>query len=186
MKPNVLLLAALASFALTSCKDSEQSGNTGGEEADSGKSPLEAVLLETAPDGAVAILEARKNPTPGTEVIFAGKVMGKREPFSTGAALVVLGDPAVITSCDLKPGDECETPWDVCCDLPEDIKRSIVTVQVVDEAGRPVRSPLKGLGGMKELSSLVVKGTVAEGSNPDNLLVNATGIHVAMVEPATE
>jgi hypothetical protein len=39
---------------------------------------------------------------------------------------------------------------------------------------------------MKELSSLVVKGTVAEGSNANNLLINATGIHIAMIEPTKE
>ena len=87
---------------------------------------------------------------------------------------------------DLIPEDECPTPWDVCCDDPDVITASIATIQVVDDEGRPLKSGLRGVGGMKELSSLVVKGVVAKGSNEKNFLVNATGIHVAMAEPTKE
>ena len=58
------------------------------------------------------------------------------------------------------------------------IKASIVTVQAVDEAGKPLKAGFRGLGGMKELSSLVITGEVAKGSTESNMLVNATGIFV--------
>ena len=45
---------------------------------------------------------------------------------------------------------------------------------------------LRGLGGLRELSSLVVEGEVAKGSTEKNFIVNATGIHVAMAEPTRE
>ena len=51
-------------------------------------------------------------------------------------------------------------------------------MQVVDDAGKPLKTGLKGLGGMKELSALTVTGKIAEGSNMENMLVNATGIFV--------
>ena len=180
------LLPVLAAFALSSCGKEKTTTDTNDDSANSSSSALSSILLDTAPTGAVSITEARKNPEPGTEVVIAGKVMGKLDPFVKGHALVVLGDPAKITSCDLIPGDECPTPWDVCCDDPDVITASIATIQVVDDRGTPVKEGLKGLGGMKELSSLVVKGTVAEGSNANNFLLNATGIHVAMAEPTKE
>lgn len=182
MKP-ILLFPALASLFLASCKKAEDSSST---PPPSDPSQLQSVLLDTAPAGAVSITEARQNPTPGTEVVLAGKIMGKMNPFVDGRALLTLGDPAKLVSCDLMPGDSCETPWDVCCDESATIAQSIATIQVVDDQGRPLKSSLKGLGGMKELSSLVVKGVVAEGSGPENFLVNATGIHIAMVEPTKE
>jgi len=104
--------------------------------------------------------------------------MGRKEPFIDGRALVVLGDPAVITSCDLRPGDNCPTPWDVCCDDHGDIKASTATIQILDSNGKPLKQGLKGVSGIKELSNIIVTGTIAEGSNTDNLLVNATGIFV--------
>ena len=51
-------------------------------------------------------------------------------------------------------------------------------MQAVDEAGKPLKEGFKGIGGMKELSSLVVTGEVAKGSTDSNMLVNATGIFV--------
>ena len=99
-------------------------------------------------------------------------------------SLLTLGDPARITSCDLIPGDECTTPWDVCCADPDVVTASVATIQVLDEQGKPLKSGLRGLGGLQELSSLIVVGEVAEGSNEKNFLVNATGIHVAMAQAA--
>lgn len=172
-----------ASALLVSCK--EPAANTSDDNNTSGMN-LDGIILTEAPAGAITITEARKNPTPGTEVVISGKVMGDKRPFVEDFALVTLGDPTRITSCDLRPGDTCETPWDVCCDEPDVITASIATVQVVGKDGLPVPKGLKGLAGMKELSSLVVQGVVAEGSNENNLLINATGIHVAMVEATTE
>ena len=184
MKPLPILTAVLA-IAFAACDKKSDSADSG-DQSPGDPGALSDLLLDDAPEGAVSITEARKNPTPGEEIVFSGKIMGKVQPFVEGRALMTVGDPARIVSCDLRPGDDCETPWDVCCDEKHVIAASIVTVQVVDDDGRPLKKGLKGLGGMKELSSLVVKGTVAPGSNPENLLVNATGIHVAMVEPTKE
>ena len=58
------------------------------------------------------------------------------------------------------------------------MRASIATIQVIDENGKPVKSGLRGLGGLQELSNLIVVGEVAKESNAENFLVNATGIHV--------
>ena len=45
---------------------------------------------------------------------------------------------------------------------------------VLDDQGKPRKAGLRGLGGLKELSSLIVVGEVAEGSNQNNFLVSYT------------
>ena len=182
MKPTILFLSL---FALISCKPSEkspESPETGTAPAQS-TSSLDAILLPGAPTGAVSVTEARKDPSPGKEITISGDIIGRTNVFVPNRAMLILGDPGVITSCNRISGDGCPTPWDVCCDDPDVISKSIATVQVVDADGNLLKSGLKGLGGMKELSQLVVQGTIADGSSADNLVINATGIHVASVEP---
>jgi len=174
MKPTQLLALGLT-LALASCSEKkETSENT--PQGDSGN--LASLVLTSAPDNAIDIADLRKSGKPGDTVIFTGNVIGSHSVFMDGRAVMIMGDPKKITSCNLIPGDECPTPWDVCCDDHDAIKASIITVQVVDEAGKPLMTGLKGLGGLKELSALTIIGRVAENSNESNMLINATGIFV--------
>ena len=181
MKPTILLLALLA---LVSCKEDSTAPSSSGTPptAPDATTKLDDILLPTAPATPVSITEARKDPTPGREVTLSGDIIGRADVFVPNRAMLILGDPDAITSCNRLHGDTCATPWDVCCDDPDVVKASIATIQVLDANGAPRKSGLKGLGGMKELSQLVVQGTIAEGSGPDNLIVNASGIHIASVE----
>lgn len=186
MKSSSLLLTIPLSLALMSCDSTNSDAGKDKGPDDSAPHALSAVLLTEPPEGAVTITQARQNPTPGTRVILSGKVMGNESPIIKSRALLTLGDPTKLTSCDLVPADPCETPWDVCCDDPDLVTASIATIQVLDDQGKPLKAGLRGLGGLKELSSLIVVGEVAEGSNQNNFLVNATGIHVAMAKATTE
>ncbi len=183
MNSRFLLITALC-LGLISCgsRDDQAEDKKSPEPSDS--HALTTVLLTEAPEESISITEARQNPVPGTRVILSGKVMGNDNPIIKSRALLTLGDPARITSCDLIPGDECTTPWDVCCADPDVVTASVATIQVLDGQGKPLKSGLRGLGGLQELSSLIVVGEVAEGSNEKNFLVNATGIHVAMAQAA--
>lgn len=173
MKYNILLALALV---LVSCNDTQET--TTGKTASTEGTTLENVILDDAPEEPRSISDVRQDPTPGEEVVISGKVMGRMDPFVEGRAILTLGDPTKITSCDLHPGDSCQTPWDVCCDDPDVIKASIASIQVVDSDGKLIKQSLKGVNGIKELSELVVKGTIAEGSNKDALIVNASGIYL--------
>lgn len=82
----------------------------------------------------------------------------------------------LITACSDKPGDACETPWDACRDIPEDKKKAIATIQIVNAEGRVLKQGLEGTGGIANLATLIVSGEVAEGSAGDVLIVNATAI----------
>jgi len=169
------LLALGLSLTLASCSEKDESSDTS---ANGGSGDLAALVLTTAPEKPVDIADLRKSAKPGETVTFTGHILGSDNVFMEGRAVMIMGDPKKLTACNLNPGDECETPWDVCCDDPEVIKASIVTVQVVDDAGKPLKSGLKGLGGIKELSAVTVVGQVAASSDESNMLVNATGIYV--------
>jgi len=143
------------------------------------KSPdLTSLVLEAEPEAARSISLLRSSAKPGDQVTFSGDILGSADVFMDGRAVMIMGDPAKLTACNLIPGDECETPWDVCCDDPEVVTASIVTVQALDGSGTPVKEGFKGLAGIAELSTLVVTGEVAEGSSEKNMLVNASGIFV--------
>ena len=176
IRKTIQLAAACAIGILASCggdpKEPKAKGGEGG-----GGLP-KTLLADTAPEGAVSVVDARKQGKPGEAIVLRGKVGGKMSPLSKAAAVFVLADEKAITSCDDIPGDECETPWDYCCADPDDIKASIITIQVRGEDGKVVRSSARGLGGMKELSRLVISGTIDETSTDEFMVVNATKIHV--------
>ena len=173
MKNTILLPLGLA-FILAACSDEKETS----KEENKSKGPLEKVVLDTAPANPIQIAELRKSAKPGETVTFTGEVIGSYDVFMDGRAVMIMGDPHKITPCNRIPGDECETPWDVCCDDPDHITASIVTVQVVDESGKPIKSGLKGLGGVAELSAVTVTGEVAGSSNDKNMIINATGLFV--------
>jgi len=137
-----------------------------------------AVLSETAPDGAISVVEARKTAKPGAEVTVEGIVAGTMSPFAEGFASVVLGDLAMET-CDKVPGDSCATPWDACCADPDTLKGMRLTLQVSDAEGRPVAQSLKGISGLAEMDRVIAEGTVAANSTPENLVINVSRLHRA-------
>jgi hypothetical protein len=118
----------------------------------------------------------RTTAKPGDEITINGKIMGNANPFVEGRSVFILGDKAVLTACNDIEGDECETPWDNCCDSKEDKKRGIATVQVVGADGRVLKEPIEGINGLAKLADVTVTGTVAEGSSADLLIINAKAI----------
>ena len=171
------LVAACGIIALSqfSCEKAGTDTSEVGESASAADPKIEAVFLDSAPEGAVSVLESRKKVEPGATVTVTGRIGGAMEPFSAEYATLVLSDDSLET-CEKNPADGCKTPWDACCVEPKVIAASRITVQVLGDDGRPVGQTLKQVRGLKELDSLVVTGTVAEGSSAENLILNATGI----------
>lgn len=165
------IIAGGTALAFTACGD-----KTGSSESAATDPRIEAVFLDTAPEGAISVLEARKKVEPGAVITVSGRIAGAMEPFSANHATLVLADDTLMT-CEKKPGDGCTTPWDACCVASETIAASRLTVQVVGDDGGPVAQTLKKVRGLAELDGLIVTGAVAEGSNERNLILNATGIY---------
>ena len=173
MKSNCLILFAAACL-LTSCKEPATQAV---EAAPAGPSAALGAVLAAAPAGEPrAIHLIRQSARPGDEITIHGRIMGSSSPFVAGRAVFILGDPAKLTPCNEIPGDECDTPWDVCCDAPEDKKIGSATVQIVDAEGRVLKESVEGIGGLEKLAHVTVTGLVAEGSSADLLLLNATAI----------
>ena len=137
---------------------------------------IAAVLTETAPAGAVSVLEVRQSAKPGDSLVVEGVIAGTMAPFAEGYASLVLGDITMAT-CDKNPGESCPTPWDACCADPDVLKGMRLTLQIPDAEGRPVAQSLKGVSGLKELDHLVVSGTVTGDSTLENVVVNVTRLH---------
>src|SRR5690606_18840076 len=90
----VSLLAAfgLATVAMTACKK-----ETSTETSAAADPRIEAVFVESAPQGAVSILEARKKVEPGATVTSSGRIAGAMAPFSKDYATLVLADESLMT-----------------------------------------------------------------------------------------
>lgn len=176
MKTNTTCLIIVTSFLLASCKEKAVTPT-----ASLGKQPSAALaaVLASAPIGEPKSIHLiRTSVKPGDEITLRGRIMGNDNPFVEGRAVFILGDPEILTACNDKPGDPCKTPWDVCCDSPEDKKRATATIQIVDSDGRVLKEAIEGVGGLEKLATVTVSGKVADGSSSDLMLVNASAIRV--------
>ncbi len=174
MKTTCLLIATVA--LLASCK--EKPTQVTAAPAKVASAALAAVLATPPTGEPQSIHLVRSSAKPGDVITLSGRIMGNAKPFVDGRAAFILGDPKILTACNDSPGDKCETPWDACCDSPEDKKRGIATIQIVDADGRVLKEGIEGVGGLKNLATVTVTGKVADGSSADLMLVNATAIRV--------
>jgi hypothetical protein len=174
MKMLRLTSCTAALILLASCGETEVAETPPKPQAAS----LDSWFTADAPADAAAIHVARETAKPGDEITLKGLVMGRMKPFVDGRAAFVLGDDEILTPCNRKPDDECDTPWDVCCDSAADKLKGTATIQITGDDGRVLDGSLRGVHGLTELSAVTVRGLVAEGSSPEALIVNATAIHV--------
>lgn len=167
-------LALATAILLVSCEKKE---TTAAAPPASGPSAALSAILAAAPAGEPKPIHLiRATAKPGDEITVSGKIMGNEKPFVEGRSAFILGDPAVLTPCNEDPADKCTTPWDVCCDSPEDKKRGIATIQVVGADGRVLKESVEGVGGLINLATVTVSGKVAAGSSADLLIINAQAI----------
>jgi len=174
MKMKTAFVALATAALLASCEKKE---TTAIAPTTSAPSATLSAVLDTAPTGEPKPIHLiRATAKPGDEITVSGKIMGNAKPFVDGRSAFILGDPAVLTSCNEDPTDKCTTPWDTCCDSPEDKKRGIATIQIVDADGRVLKESVEGIGGLVNLANVTVSGKVAEGSSADSLIINALSI----------
>lgn len=181
MKAIHLALAATCLLASCEKKETATSNTTLTTEPASAEAPsseLQAVL-DAVPTGEVQEIHViRSKVKPGDLITVSGKIMGSAKPFVDHRAAFTIADPAIITACNEIPGDDCETPWDACCDTKEQKLIGLASVQILGSDGRVLKQGLEGIGGLKNLSNITVTGNVAEGSTADSLLINAIAIRV--------
>lgn len=157
------------SVASVGCGSSQSTTATeGGATGDSAQ-----YLAASEPADAVPVGEARQSSEDGQEVTLVGLIGGSTEPFVDGLAAFTIVDPKV-PYCAADEG--CPTPWDYCC-TQDQVKDNIATIKVVDGSGSPVATDARELLAVKELSTVVVKGT-ANRDDQGNLTVSANQVFV--------
>jgi hypothetical protein len=175
MKP--IRCLAIPLLLLTAC----EKGGQAPPAASSVLAPEDRALLESVLKAEPAadpkeIRELKATAKPGDTITLRGRIMGNVSPFVEGRAAFIVADPSLIAACSDKPGDSCETPWDACCSSPEDKKKAIATVRIVDARGRVLAQPIEGSGGIAKLATVTVSGKVAEGSGGEVLIIDAAAI----------
>ncbi len=175
MKTMIQTLAITVFVAsLVSCDRKETTTAVPSPKAPSAE--LSAVLAAAPTGEPQSIHLIRTTAKPGDQITISGKIMGNKKPFVDGRSAFILGDPKVLTPCNENPADKCTTPWDTCCDSPEDKKRGVATIQVVDADGRVIKESIEGVGGLNKLATVTVTGKVADGSSSESLVINAQAI----------
>lgn len=171
-KPTIAILLA-AVFFLSAC---EKASSPAPKPQPAAALPA-TLMLANAPSDAKPVEDAKSAARVGEIVTISGKIGGMMKPFAEDRAVFTLVGPG-IPSCADTPGDTCTTPWDYCCETSEDIAAHAATINVVDDSGKVIKATLKGVGGMKELSTVTVVGKVRaiEGAS---LVIDAQGIFVA-------
>lgn len=169
-RPIAMTLACLAAVLTLGCGES----NT--PSADS-TTPT-GWKLDTAPDAAAKIADAKASAKEGDTIALHGRIGGRMEPITLASGLFVMVDPAVPACSDI-PDDRCPTPWDYCCEPPESLAANSATVQLRDAEGRPI---VLADGDLSPLDKVIVVGTVAPRPNAQTLIVHATGVYVTPKE----
>jgi hypothetical protein len=142
------LLTVLAACGGEPTESPEPSGD------DAASAALPETFWSTETVDAVDVFDLREGVPDGDRVVVRGTVQGFVDGF---AAFNLVED--TLLSCDERPGDTCETPWDYCCTPKEDLVRGTALVEFHD-AGGPGAWELKGFHGIDLLSEVVVSGTL--------------------------
>lgn len=133
-------------------------------------------MMGEAPASALDVAEAKKGIKMGDRIVVKGRIGGSKQPFvKERAVFTIVGRQ--LKACNEIPGDSCKFPWDYCCDTREEILANSATVQVVDAKGAPLRTDMKGRWDLRELSEVIVTGTVQE-IRGAALIVNAEHMHI--------
>ena len=132
-------------------------------------------VLTDEPAGAIDVRAAVKSVKDKDSIVVVGRIGGEVNPFVEGVAAFTIVDRS-LTPCNERPGDSCPTPWDYCCDIP-DLPTSSAAVKVVDRDSHVVAEGAKGLLGVKELDTVVVRGRASRDSG-GNLVLLADAIYI--------
>jgi hypothetical protein len=167
-----IAVLAIAASLLAGCAESPESGDESAT-TQATAAPDAAYLMTEKPADAQGVGAARESVKDAEEVTLVGRVGGSREPFVDGLAAFTIVDPQV-PHC--APDEGCPTPWDYCC-TQDQVKDNIATVKVVGADGKPVAKDAKGLLGVKELDTIIVRGK-ARRDDAGNLVVLAEKVYV--------
>ena len=168
------VLATLA-IALTGC-GGDGSTTTATSPTPEKTAAAQALLLPEAPATPIPIGQARREASPGQEIVVVGKIGGTLDPIADRYASFVIADEDVYF-CDEMPDDPCDTPWDACCEDPEKLAANRATVLFLDGSGLPHELDLEEAIQLSGLERVIVEGVVSPDSTAENLVIHAKGMY---------
>lgn len=167
-----IALAPLVAFVVGCARAEETSSEPAIHEVAASGSDY---LLAAEPEDTQTVLEVRETAEDGEEVAVLGRIGGSAHPWIEGRAAFSIVDPTLQACSDI-PGDACPKPWDYCCEVAS-LPEATALVKIVDADGNIVQADAKDLLKLKELDTVVARGT-AQRDDAGNLTVLATGIYV--------
>jgi hypothetical protein len=132
-------------------------------------------LLASEPASAKGVKEVKQQAKDGDEVVVVGRIGGSVKPFTGRAAFTIVD--VSFKPCNEIEGDNCQTPWDYCCDPPDQLAKGTVLVKLVDSSGKTLPEEAKELLTLKELQTVVIRGQARKGED-NSLSVVANGIFI--------
>lgn len=178
MKPlltfTVILIVSTNLIGCTSEKNSTTS-NRSLDQPDVAAVDGSAYLLSAEPKEPASVIRVREDAANGDDVLLIGRIGGSSTPWIVGRAAFTLVDLS-IKPCNEKSDDGCPTPWDYCCETDK-LPTSGALIKFVDESGSVLKADPKTLFGIKELSTVIIKGS-AQRDDANNLTILANGIFV--------
>lgn len=169
MMPRCVLQGVIMLALLPGCGEEESTP--------SASAPIDVskYLLNELPEGIQSVKAIYESSTDKQDVVVEGKIGGRVDPWVEGRAAFEIVDIS-LKSCSDIPGDGCPTPWDFCC-ARDELVEARALVKVVGADGKPLAGGAKSLFQVRELQTVVVRGTVRR-DDKGNLTVLANGLFV--------
>ena len=165
------LASALLAVSLSACGGSEATDSEGILTGAPGPAIPESYWSEIDHPGALAIAGARKSAPEGQELVLVGRV----KDFVDGRAVFTLIDSA-LDPCNIDGDESCPTPWDYCCIESNVQVENTVTVELLGNNSRPLRTGVQGFHGLDHLDMVTVRGTPARDVS-GNLTLSLVTLH---------
>ena len=132
-------------------------------------------LVDVEPAGAQNVIAVREAAKDDYEVTVVGRIGGSTNPLVEGRTVFSIVDPSLKACSDVE-GDNCESPWDYCCETDK-LPTATALIKVVDENGQPLKADAREALNLAELQTVVVHGKAKRDAD-GNLTVLADQLFV--------
>jgi hypothetical protein len=166
-----MLVAAFAVSLLSGCGGSSTATSSQSAQAEVVKLDPSLVLAEE-PAEILSVAEVREKAKDGDEVVVAGWIAGSKQPIIEGRAAFTIVD------LSLPPMKCAEIPYSFCCMPKETLLPKVVLVKFVDEQGKTILKDARGLLGIKEGATVVIRGHAKCTEEGDVTAVLANGLYL--------
>lgn len=162
--PSLLILSLILSLILlTACGEDTPAPIA----AASQQLPESAWMAEVSgtPRGVIDLIAKG---TDGESVLVDGRVGGTAVVFVEGRASFLIADLSLKDCYDMT--DECQQPWDYCCEEPSNLQKGTVAVEF-QSGGKPLAVDVRGFHGLDHGHDVTVRGTLRRSASGTIVLV---------------